>query len=253
LLARGIAIQLELTSDDRCRGSGCARRQPRVVGAVKALVIFAMACAGCEAIDRFGEFHVTSVDAAAGVDLASVPDLANTDLSMSDSAAPADLRPAFGSACGVGDGGAGIVSTAGTCLPASCSNGSVMIGFSPPPGTVGSPAPAFGSATNVFDGDVCSGWNTGTQSGTLTLMFPSPITFSRVQVANGATPTTNEPYTFYGLTGGNWIQIGSATYAVGPYGPQNPTNVTPGTYDGLQLAVGTSGSSILILEVTLAQ
>jgi hypothetical protein len=176
---------------------------------------------------------------------------------VEDGAVPADMLADAsvppGGACTVGDGGTGIMSTTGKCLPAGCSNGSVMIGLSPPLGTVGSPPPAFGSAANVFDGDVCSGWNTGAQSGTLTLMFPSPITFSRVQVANGATPTTNEPYTFYGHRGGTWVQIGSATYAVGPYAPQNPTSVTPGTYDGLQLVVGTSGSSILILEVTLAQ
>jgi hypothetical protein len=212
-------------------------------GLVMILVVLCFGCVDYEALSRGS---VTLPDG--GADLLEVAD---GDVAV-DGAQATDLaKPAPGSSCTLADdGGTGVLSTTGVCLPSACSNGLVMNGFSPPGATTGSPAPSFGSIANLFDGDTCTGWNAGTQNVTLTLTFPTPQTFSQVQVANAATPTTDETYTFYGSVGGNWMQIGSHTYAVGPAGAQAPVSVTAGTYDGLRMAV-TGGSFVLIYEVTL--
>lgn len=205
-------------------------------------------CSGCVDYEALSRGSVTLPDG--GADLLEAADGDVTPLL--DGAQATDLaKPAPGTPCALADdGGAGVLSTTGVCLPSSCSNGTLMNGVSPSAGTVGSPTPQFGDPPNLFDGNLCTGWNMGAQSATITLMFPSPMQFSQVQVANAATPTTNETYTFYGLTGGNWVQIGSHTYAVGPSAVQAPVSVTAGTYDGLRLAV-TGGSFVLVYEVTL--
>lgn len=50
-------------------------------------------------------------------------------------------------------------------------------------------------AKNAIDGNVATWWNAGDSTGSITITFPKPIVFDRVQVMADANPSQDEKYT----------------------------------------------------------
>lgn len=123
-------------------------------------------------------------------------------------------------------------------------NGSTFTASSSAPGT----SPAY-----VADYSQPDAWNSGTpQPSWIQINFPSAVYIESVGIYPTVSPGCTETYTIKGLTGGNWVTIGtqSANLVTDPsqanWSDVNQDKflmaVTPGNYSGLNIAI-TSGSS----------
>jgi hypothetical protein len=127
-------------------------------------------------------------------------------------------------------------------------------GIGIPAGTVPSVSATYTTTLPIqaIDGDLTTGWNSGSNSGWLRLEFPSPVYFTGVRIAAFASPTTSETYTLNAdlVT----TPIGSATRQVfsGTAGSiVDPIAVTPGTYSSLTLTISGGSSWVMVGEVSL--
>lgn len=120
-----------------------------------------------------------------------------------------------------------------------------MQGYQVPKGTTG--------PTEMIDGNLSTNWNSGGYTGIAQINFPTSQSISAIQLAVGASPTTNEDYTIMGLQNGTWKQIGSSTQLVteGKVNILSPISVTPGHYDAIKISVNGRGSWVCIVELTL--
>jgi hypothetical protein len=107
----------------------------------------------------------------------------------------------------------------------------------------------------VFDRDLLRGWNAGSNSGSVTLTFPAPITFQGVHIAAFASPAVDQTFTIYAKDSAK--VIGSGTRRVSfPSGSTTPSILDPiatgaGTYSGITISVSGGDSWVMIAEVTL--
>ncbi len=138
---------------------------------------------------------------------------------------------------------------------AACRNWTLG-GIGIPAGTVPSANASYGSTLPIhaIDGDLSTGWNSGSYSGWLRLEFPSPIYLTGVRILAGANPSTSETYTISAdlLTS----PIGSATRTVyvdaGTTGTiLDPIAVTPGTYTSLTLTISGGSSWVAVNELSI--
>jgi hypothetical protein len=123
-----------------------------------------------------------------------------------------------------------------------------------PAGTVPSASASYAPSLPIhaIDGDLSTGWNSGSSSGWLRLEFPAPTYLTGVRILAMATPSTNETYTINAdlLTS----PIGSATRLVysGTAGTiLDPIVVTPGTYSSLTITINGGSSWVEIGEISL--
>ncbi len=105
----------------------------------------------------------------------------------------------------------------------------------------------------ALDGNLGTYWNSGANTGTLTVKFPGPVTFDRVRIAAFGVPATSHTYGFAASSGTNVTHIGTATRAV-----PNATAawletivVTRGAWSSLTVDVSMSQSWIALAEVTI--
>jgi hypothetical protein len=129
-------------------------------------------------------------------------------------------------------------------------------GIGVPAGTVPSANASYGSTLPIhaIDGDLSTGWNSGSYSGWLRLEFPSPTYLTGVRILAGASPSSSETYTISAdlLTS----PIGGATRTVyadaGTTGTiLDPIAVTPGTYTSLTLTISGGLSWVAVNELSI--
>ena len=128
----------------------------------------------------------------------------------------------------------------------------ILGGIGIPVGTVPSANASYGSTLPIYaiDGDLSTGWNSGSYSGWLRLEFPSPTYLTGVRILAGASPSTSETYTISADLLAS--PIGSATRTV--YAGNtilDPIAVTPGTYTSLTLTISGGSSWVAINELSI--
>jgi hypothetical protein len=121
-----------------------------------------------------------------------------------------------------------------------------------PTGTVAT-ASTFLDSTNVpggaIDGNLNLQWGAGTNTGWLTLTFPTPIMVSAIRIHANALPVTSEIYSI--STSTSTVPLGGGTFVI----PEWPgrvlpdIQVTPGLYSNLTITVNGGASWVGINEL----
>jgi len=137
---------------------------------------------------------------------------------------------------------------------AGCDPDGALGGVGLPEGTTASATTSYETNTPdlAIDGDPSTYWNAGATTGSLTLTFPSPQTFSGVKLDVTALPACAETYAITGFQNDVPIAIGQSTQNV----PQGSTvlqtiGVTIGTYDAIEIDVSSTQSWVAIGDVAL--
>jgi hypothetical protein len=150
------------------------------------------------------------------------------------------------------DSGMGDASDA--AFDAGCAADAALGGVGLPTGTTASATTTYDPDTPdlVVDGDPNTYWNAGAVTGSLTITFPSPQTFTGVRLAVTALPACDETYAITGFQDAVPISIGQSTESVAEGTTILPTiGVTIGTYDAIRIDVTSTASWVAIGEVGL--
>ncbi|WP_314587896.1 discoidin domain-containing protein [Paenibacillus terrigena] len=153
--------------------------------------------------------------------------------------------------------------------------GVVPVSAAPVGGMKGNAIPQGSTSTGPFytghgtssahDGDITTYWNSGSNSGTIQITFPSKTFISGVQIASVASSSSVTAYKIYGLKNGEWevltpvitgkVTVGNpstpGTIDPGKVDIFEPTAIAPGEYEGIKLDTSASASWVAIAEITL--
>ncbi len=126
-------------------------------------------------------------------------------------------------------------------------------------GGIGVPFGATATATSstttdlpshAIDGDQNTYWNAGGFTGSITVMFASPITIDGVDLWVTALPTTDETYTVFGIQDANTTQLAQSTQTAQQGGGALQTIPIPNAaYDGIRIDVVGTQSWVAIVEM----
>lgn len=126
-------------------------------------------------------------------------------------------------------------------------------------GGIGVPAGSTATATtstatdvpsHAIDGDPNTYWNAGGYTGSITVMFASPITIDGVHLWVTALPTTSETYTVFGIQDANTTQLAQSTQTAQQGGGTLQTIAIPNAaYDGIRIDVVGNQSWVAIVEI----
>jgi hypothetical protein len=129
-------------------------------------------------------------------------------------------------------------------------------GIGVPAGTVATASASYGNQlpAQAIDGALTTDWNSGANSGALTLTFPGPQEMTGIRIAAAASPSTSEVYTVTS----SGVSLASATESVTSGGPPTapPTiepSITfgPGSYSSLTITIDGESSWVEVAEVSI--
>jgi hypothetical protein len=160
-------------------------------------------------------------------------------------------------AAGAADAGAdagGVAIDAGTHATDAGCQGVDLPGIGVPDGTVATASTSLDSTHGpaaAIDGDLTTDWTPGTETGWITLTFPSPVMISAVRIHSDALPETSEMFSV--STSTSTVPLGSATYSV-PLWPGSvlpDIQVTPGMYSNITLTINGGASWASVIQLWL--
>jgi len=136
---------------------------------------------------------------------------------------------------------------------AGCTPDAALGGIGVPAGSNATASGSYNSTpTDAVDGTLGTVWNAGGFTGTITIMFASPVTLDGVKIYANALPTTTETYTIFGIQDQQTTQLAQSTQNV-DQGSQLATIAVPSAaYDGIRLDVQGNASWVAINEIGFA-
>jgi hypothetical protein len=161
----------------------------------------------------------------------------------------------FGGAAGVGTDAGGVDAIdAGTHATDAGCQGVDLPGIGVPAGTIATASTSLDSTHGpaaAIDGDPTTDWTPGTETGWITLTFPSPVMISAVRIHSDALPETSEMFSV--STSTSTVPLGAATYSV-PLWPGSvlpDIQVTPGLYSNITLTINGGASWASVIQLWL--
>ena len=137
---------------------------------------------------------------------------------------------------------------------AGCAQDGALGGIGMPAGSTATASGSYNSTpADGIDGNLGTVWNAGGFTGSITIMFASPVTFDGVTIYADAVPTTSETYTIFGIQDVQTTQIAQSTQTVQQSGNQLQTIAIPNAaYDGIRIDVQGNASWVAINDIALA-
>jgi hypothetical protein len=170
-----------------------------------------------------------------------------------DAAAPTDSGPPPDVTKLPTDSGVDVAAVDNYVFDAGCAQDAALGGIGMPAGSLTSASGSYNSTPlDAIDDNLGTVWNSGGFTGSITIMFPSPVSFDGVKIYANALPSTSETYTIYGIQDQQTTQLAQSTQNV-DQGSQLSTIAVPNAmYDGLRIDVQGNASWVAINEIALA-
>lgn len=138
---------------------------------------------------------------------------------------------------------------------AGCAQDAALAGIGIPAGSSVSASGSYNSQpADAIDGNLGTVWNAGGFTGSITIMFLSPVTIDGVKLYVDALPTTSETYTVFGIQDQQTTQVAQSTQTATQGGGNalQTIAIPNAAYDGIRIDVQGNASWVAINEIALA-
>jgi hypothetical protein len=177
---------------------------------------------------------------------------ANAPITGEDAAPPIDSGPPPDVTKLPTDAGSDIVDS--YVFDAGCTPDAALAGIGMPAGSTATASGSYNSTpADAIDGNLGTVWNSGGFTGSITIMFASPVTFDGVKLYMNALPTTDETLTIFGIQDQQTTQLAMSTQNVTQNGTALTTISVPNAaYDGIRIDFQGNASWVAVNEIGLA-